>query len=40
MLLYGKDIRDEIKGRVSQLAKADKMCLAVLRVGEDPAAGR
>lgn len=37
MLLYGKDIRDEIKGRVSQLAKADKMCLAVLRVGEDPA---
>ncbi|MDD2510317.1 MAG: bifunctional 5,10-methylenetetrahydrofolate dehydrogenase/5,10-methenyltetrahydrofolate cyclohydrolase [Syntrophomonas sp.] len=36
MLIYGKDIREQIKERVCQTAVELKMGLAIIRVGDDP----
>ena len=36
MLIYGKDIREQIKERVRQTAIEVKMGLAIIRVGDDP----
>lgn len=37
MLIYGKEIREELKEKVRQIARVQTMCLAVIIVGEDPA---
>ncbi len=36
MLIYGKDIREQIKERVRQSTEEVKMGLAIIRVGDDP----